>query len=422
MLLAIIALLIVGGGIYIYETSKAEKQLAASNEAQLNNQKQPVAVQHQPITGSQNNSGSNVPVANTNSQEPATVQNQQTNNQSQPVTPSQNNSSSNSITANNPQISLLSSVTTPIGSTIIIQGTNLNPIVDKKSIGAGWLTHSHVFVNIKNVNTGKTAILWEDLSVDSGVRASISNKISAVLSQSLCTYSEAGAGGCDPNGYMAITPGLYLLSVSVDGRGLSNAINLTITNSSAPVICQSNSDCAYYIDDVAHGGAHCDAVSYAKTCSACGKLKVANEEFYCTCQNNRCVDVAKNCGDGICESGESMANCAKDCAKNAPCIQENWRIDPCQNQQCCSGLVAQNATPTAVGGMGTVDVGNSVYVCGKPSCSILCSKPDCSDITGNGTAVGGNPVYRCGKPYCNIGVCAVDYTNDTSACNSQIKQ
>jgi hypothetical protein len=131
----------------------------------------------------------------------------------------------------NPQISLITSTTALIDSTIIIQGTNLDPIVGN-SMGNGWLTHSHVFVGIKNVNTGESAILWEDLSPN-GIRASISNKISAVISRSLCTYSyvEEGTGSCGANGHMEITPGQYLLSVSVDGRGTSNSIALTVASS-----------------------------------------------------------------------------------------------------------------------------------------------------------------------------------------------
>lgn len=206
VLLVIIALFVIGGGVYIYENKKAETPTPVSTEAQTQNSVEQTNAQNTPVTTTQQNSVNN----------------------------SSNSSTNNSAqTSKNPIISLVSSASAPIGSTIIVKGSNLDPLGGHQ--GIGWLTHSHIFVNIKN-SVGQTAILWEGGS--QGGPAPISNRISATLSQSLCVISEEAAGGCPSYQYLAITPGQYYLSVSVDGRGASNVIPITVIASpvAKPVI------------------------------------------------------------------------------------------------------------------------------------------------------------------------------------------
>lgn len=196
-LLVVIVLLVIGGGVYIYENKKSETPPATTNtEVQTSSPTQPVVPQNTSTNNSQNSqSNSAIPASNTN-----------------------------------PEINLVSSAIAPIGSTITIQGTNLDPLGGYP--GIGWLTNSHIFVTIKNKNTGQAAILWEGGS--QGGENPVSKKITAVLSQSLCMISEVAAGGCPSEKNMTVAPGQYALSVSVDGRGSSNIISLTVTESPAP--------------------------------------------------------------------------------------------------------------------------------------------------------------------------------------------
>ncbi len=130
-------------------------------------------------------------------------------------------------TTTNPVISLVSSATTPIGSSVTIKGTNLDPLGGYS--GIGWMTSPHIFVKIKNKDTGQVTILWRGGAPASDGPHPISNKITFTLPQSICMINADGAGGCPADRYTKITPGQYSLSVSVDGRGTSNALSLAVT-------------------------------------------------------------------------------------------------------------------------------------------------------------------------------------------------
>jgi hypothetical protein len=191
LITAIVALLIVGG-VYIVLKNNQNKQITASV----------------PI---------NVSVAAS-----TTIPNSTT-------TPQTNNTSvkSSGVTsANAPKINSLSPSTITIGLTgdIVINGSNFDPLGGYA--GIGWLTHSHVFVMVKNNSNGQMGILWEGGS--QGGATSTANQITAVVYGSICMVSQVAAGECPSDKIMTITPGQYSLYVTVDGRGASNFVLLTV--------------------------------------------------------------------------------------------------------------------------------------------------------------------------------------------------
>ena len=200
LITAIVALLIVGG-VYMVWKNNQNKQITASV---------PVNV------SIENNSGSVSVVAST------TILNSTT-------TPQTNNTSVKSsvvASANAPKINSISPSTITIGLTgdIVINGSNFDPLGGYA--GIGWLTHSHVFVMVKNNSNGQTGILWEGGS--QGGATSTANQITAVVYGSICMVSQVAVGGCPSGKIMMITPGQYSLYVIVDGRGTSNSVQLAV--------------------------------------------------------------------------------------------------------------------------------------------------------------------------------------------------
>jgi len=102
-----------------------------------------------------------------------------------------------------------------IGSTIVIVGENFDPIGETATIG--WATHSHVVVYMENSQSEKGILFAE-------VLPPAKNQITVTIDSEVCTVLPA-ANFCDP---MPVTPGQYSLTVSVDGRGISNEVPISI--------------------------------------------------------------------------------------------------------------------------------------------------------------------------------------------------
>ncbi len=276
VLLVIIALLVVGGGVYIYQSKKTEVPVVVDTETQQSNQTQQQTSQNNVTTLPQNNqqtisnkvsisgtsfgqgdkitiswpnnSGSDALLlfnANTSEQKynisdavsrnsyiwtiPTTIQPGTYYIQAGipgPKLKSQNFTISAS-SAVNPSIVSLSPTSVPLLSGFKINGSKFDPLGGY--VGNGWITNSHVFVKITN-SAGQTGILWEGGS--QGGNTSTANQITIPkIPAYICTISEVGAGGCPSNSKMQINLGTYTLNVSVDGRGTSNPVTLTVTQS-----------------------------------------------------------------------------------------------------------------------------------------------------------------------------------------------
>ncbi len=102
-----------------------------------------------------------------------------------------------------------------IGLTIVIAGENFDPIGETATIG--WATHSHVVVYMEN-SQGEKGILFAEVSPPT------KNQITVTIDSEVCTVLPA-ANFCAP---MSVTHGRYLLSISVDGRGTSNEVPISI--------------------------------------------------------------------------------------------------------------------------------------------------------------------------------------------------
>ena len=186
ILIAIIVVLVIGGAVYVYMNNKVETPASSiSTEKKTANDIKQDATQNS--VSNQTNSNLVIPVR--------------------------------------PLVISLSPSSVPLLSGFKISGSNFNPLGGY--VGNGWLTHSHVFVKITNSN-GQTGILWEGGS--QGGNTSTSNLITVpAIPLSICMISEVAAGGCLPESIMQIGLGSYSLFISVDGRGDSKPIKLTVT-------------------------------------------------------------------------------------------------------------------------------------------------------------------------------------------------
>ncbi len=124
-----------------------------------------------------------------------------------------------------PNIAILNPSSVPLLSSFKINGTKFDAVGGE---GNGWLNSSHIFVKITN-SGGQTGILWEGGS--QGGKASSPNQIEVgAIPKTICTISEVGTGGCPDNKKMEVALGKYNLYVTVDGRGTSNTVPLTVIN------------------------------------------------------------------------------------------------------------------------------------------------------------------------------------------------
>lgn len=117
-----------------------------------------------------------------------------------------------------PHIDLLAHDVVPIGSTLVINGSDFNWSPPENCQTIGCFAHEHRFVMIKN-SSGKSAILMEDDGLKNSTRLPV------VVNSSLCTHSQGEGLPCEP---IDITPGKYSLWLEVGGRDLSNVVPLTI--------------------------------------------------------------------------------------------------------------------------------------------------------------------------------------------------
>ena len=151
-----------------------------------------------------------------------------------------------------PVITSVNPLTSSIGYALTIKGTNFDPVGGY--VGNGWISNSHVFVNIQQVLAmgalGKIGVLWEGGSA--GGNTSTSNLITVPnIPSQICKGSEIGMGDCPADKLMTLTPGNYIISVQVSGRGTSNSIPFSIfppttIQSSAKKYTDSNFGFSFY--------------------------------------------------------------------------------------------------------------------------------------------------------------------------------
>lgn len=122
-----------------------------------------------------------------------------------------------------PHIDSLVPSSVSIGSTVTISGRNFDWIPPTPCEGNGCAMRSEQPVSVTLTNSSnQSQVLWL------GNRDSIGTIPVTVPPGQPCVFAN-GIGGCARGAYV-ITPGQYSLSVSVDGRGKSNSVPITITN------------------------------------------------------------------------------------------------------------------------------------------------------------------------------------------------
>ncbi len=150
----------------------------------------------------------------------------------------------------------------------------------------------------------------------------------------------------------------------------------------------------------------CPADSYTTSSGACN---------YSTCQNgctfgangcpNGCYNASptSNCGNGICESSETMASCPTDCSSTTPCpsnFYNNYTTGTaCSYSACPNGCAFDNMGCPSSCMASTTPPPNSV--CGNGACESSETMDSCpSDCGGTYTPP---PTGYCGDSMCNNG-------------------
>jgi hypothetical protein len=193
ILVAIIALLAIGGGAY-YEI----QQKAASQQTQAPTQTQPTQ---------QTSTATDVPLPTSDAS--VTILS---------VTPS----------------------FAAVGSTITIKGSHFDPL--ERYAGNEWISNTHTNVYIKN-GKGQTQVLWSGNEPDKPATKVI-DTIQVSIPSGMPCVGDSGSGGCWPGAY-EIIPGNYQIYVTVDGRGAdgrigtSNSVPLTISAAQTSAISVS---------------------------------------------------------------------------------------------------------------------------------------------------------------------------------------